>query len=165
MSDARAELKKLVSTKPDAAHAIAAAAVISQGLENPGDEPSEADVDFDFDFVNLDPTVVQPYYDAQGLKGPDPKMALRWCETDPRMFQRRLTQGWKPAEDGKIKNGTTMLCEMPKTRHDKMKRILAQRASEKENSYMRSFDDEARRKGGRHFTPFDGPRGPRDGLD
>ena len=160
---AKAELKKRIQLKAPPVHQAAAATVAAQTVVE--DAPSEANVDLDFDFLNLDPTEVQPYYDRLGLEGPNPAMALRWCETDPRMFNRRLTQGWKPAAEGRIKNGSTMLCEMPKARHTKMKEILASRAEDQKNSYMRNYDDKVRREGGRHFQPFDGPRGPRDGLD
>ena len=151
------------AAKNDTIAAKAATALAAQ--EAPGDAPSEAAVALDFDFINLDPTDYMPHLAKHNI---DPKtlddQAVRWCETDFRVWNRRSAQGWVPVEGGKVRRGTTMLCQMPKARHTAIRKRIEQRTRELSAAPMRRLHAEADKYGGRTIEMFDGDRGPRDGL-
>lgn len=133
--------------------------------QEPGDAPSEVDVDIDWDFVAADPTDYMPYLkqhkvDPDSLKG----FILRWCETDRRVWSRRQNQGWVPVAAGKIRRGSTILCMMPEARRDAFRKRIDQRTKDLSKAPMRRLQQEADKFGGRHINMFDGDRGPRDGL-
>jgi hypothetical protein len=163
MSDAKEQLKAM---QQGDGHLEAAAALVSRTA--PGDPPSEAEVNLDYDFMGMDPTDATPYLKDRGMD-PDPGMIYRWCNSDPRVFDRRRYAGWEPVvppKGGQIRRGDLIMCQMPRDK------VMAQRArirrvtKERENAPMRRFEQDVSpqiRTG--LFSTFDGSRGPRDGMD
>ena len=165
MATAKEQLKKLQQGAKNDPVGAKAAEVLASTNSDPGDPPSETgDPEMDFDFINYDPTDVAPYFKKLDLPIPT-GVKMRWVETDTRVYNKRMAQGWKPVADGKIRNGSQILCSMPEAKHKRWKQIMAQKNADRMNAPMRRFDQEVRARGGKHFEPFDGPRSVRDGLD
>jgi len=163
MSNAREALRAALD--PEVAEpqpeAFEKAAAILAANEAEGDEPSEIeDTEFDFDFLEFDPTDAEPYLAAHGEKL-DPDKDYRWGNTDPRIFPRTKARGWEPSLSGKIRRNELMLMEMPKKRAAAMRRAELELANRRANAAVDRFDSDAARIGGKNFTPFDDAGGPR----
>ena len=177
MSKAKDELKKLLADDAtadavndavnDAAVDAAAATLATAAPE--GDPPSEAVVDLDFDFLSYDPTDFVPHFKRVGMKQEaiDALFAnyvLRWCNTDHRMLDKRVWEGWEIVQGptGPIKRGDVIAARMPKERAARVRAQLEERNKMREDAPMAKFEMDANSmvQSGQ-FSTFDDPSGPR----
>ncbi len=151
--------------KNDAIGSKAAAAI--ESTVSVGDPPSELndDVEMDYDFAKYDPTDIAPHLKKHKVEIDLETYSVCWVERDVRVWDRYIALGFVPVAGGKIVRGTTVLCQMPKKRRDAFLARGAEKARMLLNAPMSRFDDEVDKYKTQGFSPFDGSRNARDGLD
>jgi hypothetical protein len=146
-----------------------AAAATLATTSTPGDPPSEADVDLDFDFLSFDPADPRPHLLRAGMAEEEVDTLLadfvcRWVNTDHRRYDKQVWRGWQPVttDAGPVRRGDLILCRMSRARANAYSRQLAQRKALRRNAAMDRFEQEVKplTESG-NFETFDDPSGPR----
>jgi hypothetical protein len=121
--------------------------------EEVADPDSDVDYGPDYDFLKYDPHDMKPYADLAKHELDHEKFAYRWATMDPRMWPRRMAEGWRPIPN--MKKGDSVAVRMPKERAARLKAQVEQRAKNRRRSPGRRFDQQVAQAGG---VPFDDDR-------